>query len=566
MQLKLRDYQNESIQAIIAHINKGITRQLVVLPTGSGKTIVFCDLIKNHFSNSRVLILAHRDELIQQAKEKYDFIAGNSNNIGIMAGSDKDISKQITIASVQTLKNYLKADYFKPDAFDLIVCDEAHHATANSYLKIFNYFGVMNNKTILIGFTATPTRYDQRELGSLFTKIVYQKTILEMINHKPAYLCKPVGMAVNTNIDMSSVRTSMGDFRQNDLESCLDTPERNQAIIDIYKRLCPDDKAIIFCINKQHARNITDLFIKNKIKCGYIDANTSHKDRKLILKNFSKGKIKVLCNIAVLTEGFDEPGIQAVILARPTKSEALYVQMIGRGLRLHPDKQFCKIIDIVDNTGNHKIRTVGYILNKKVKNISISEIKSKSTKVDKLEPVNDWIEAEKFDEVQKKIEVKLQATSIFGNDRQFIWLGSGNHRFIEVGQVSNKIKVEISCQDDEQNLYQIFINGTPHLEKPCSFDWAFGIAEDYLNKNLGYREKILIDSKAGWRGQPITEKQSDLLYKQLKIPKHDLELIYKGEAAEIISGLINYTLIKNEAKKILEDLITERIQVKLLIA
>jgi superfamily II DNA or RNA helicase len=554
--IKLRQYQDDAISKIILKKNAGITKQLVVLPTGAGKTIVFCELIKRYFNDKNVLIIAHRDELIQQAKDKYEFVAGDASNIGIFTGQQKDFDKQITIASVQTMKNYLKPEHFKPDHFDLIICDEAHHATAATYMNIFKYF----SDTLLLGFTATPTRCDNRKLNLIFNEIVYQKTIHDMINNKPAYLCRPIGMAVNTNIDISDIKTRMGDFSQEQLEQYLDNYKRNQAIIDTYKRLCPDDKSIVFCINKKHSENISTLFNKAGINSAYIDADTPREKRTDILKNFSKGIIKVICNCGVLTEGFDEPSIQSVFLARPTKSESLYIQMLGRGLRLHPDKQYCKVIDIVDNTGKHQLKTMGYVLGRKIKALNIEELKKLKPKYTQEELELEWKEADNFNNAYKNAEIKLKATSIFGNDRKFTWLGSGNYRFIETGQDENKLKVEISCIDTENQLFQILINGEKHLEKPCTFDWAFGIAEDYLNNNVARSDKILIDTSARWRKDTITEKQLMMLNSKLKIPEYRLNLIYKGEASEIIGSIINRTINKKKAKNILLELIEEREQ------
>ena len=418
----------------------------------------------------------------------------------------------------------------------------------------------MKNKTLLLGFTATPNRTDKKDLGYLFQDIVYQKTIHQMLSHDPPYLAKPIGMLVKTEIDISDVKTSMGDFQVNELSACLDTPARNKLIVDSYLKLCPGDKAIVFCINKAHTKNVTEYFNNAGIKASYIDADTPADERKKILKDFSKGKIKILCNCAVLTEGFDESSIQAVILARATQSEGLYIQMLGRGLRPHPDKQFCKIIDIVDNTGNHKLKTVGYVLDKDIKSIDLSTVKEKKS-------VNDlWSDADNYDSQVKELKAKLQTTSLFGTGRQFSWLGSDNYRFIEFGGNDPRDKIEIVCTDDDKNLFQILVNGTQYLKDPMPFDWCFGIAEEYLNENLGYSEKVLLDTGSTWRDAQITDKQIKVLSWQLKIMQSDLMFIRKGEAAEAINNLFSKTLNKDQIKNALIQLINDRRRLSLMSA
>lgn len=550
MIIKLRPYQEQAMNAVIAKKNTGTVKQLVELPTGSGKTVVFCELIKRHFPDKNVLILAHRDELIEQAKEKLEMVFGNAENIAVFTGSKKELGKQITVASVQTIKNYLNENTFMPEHFDLIICDEAHHATAETYLKVFDYF----KKALLIGFTATPKRQDERKLGNLFEEIVFRKSISEMIQE--GWLCKPVAISINTNIDISNITSTAGDFNQKQLEENLNNEIRNNAIIDTYKKLCPDEKAIVFCINKKHSQVVASSFIKAGISASFIDADTPRDSRKQILKDFSKGKIKVLCNCAVLTEGFDEPSIKAVFLARPTKSESLYTQMLGRGLRLHPDKDFCKVIDIVDATGKHKLKTADSILERTSKGFTIEEIKEKSEKAEKQELEQEWQEAEIYHEKIKGIELKLKTTSLFGKGRKFTWLGTGNYRFIDVGLD----KVEIKQVNEEESLFQIFINHKPYLENPCTFEWAFGLAETYLNENITKQDRLLISQTARWRKGDISIKQMDLLNHKLKISNSDLNYLTKGEASEIIGNLLNKTIPKKALVKSVQNLINERKQ------
>ncbi|HMW08028.1 MAG TPA: DEAD/DEAH box helicase [Leptospiraceae bacterium] len=332
MKQQLYPYQEKSIQAINNEWEKGIKKTLLILPTGCGKTTVFSEIIdQHHKKGQRVLMLAHREELLTQAMQRvYDFT-------GYLPEIDKaekvaDISADIIMASVQTLRAK-RLERYPKDHFPLVVVDEAHHASADSYKNILSYF---NSK--VLGVTATPDRADEKSLGDVFDSVAYQYSLIEAI--KGGYLANIKGFQIKDfEIDLSELRTSTGkDYSDADLENVI-----LKYIDPIASGICnptiKDLKSIAFLPTIKSASILSKTLNERGVKSDYISGETKDGERGRILLKFKSGEITHLINCAVLTEGFDEPSIQNVIIARPTKSRGLYSQMVGRGTRKHHAKQ-----------------------------------------------------------------------------------------------------------------------------------------------------------------------------------------------------------------------------------
>lgn len=346
---KLRPYQQEALDAMLQAEANGISKQLVVLPTGAGKTVIFSHLplIKNNATP--MLVLAHREELLHQAKTKIE--QSNPNLVvEIEQAENYATHVDVVVASVATLgrNNSERISRFSKDYFKTIIIDEAHHAAAPSYRRILDYF----NSNFVLGVTATPQRSDSTRLIDVFQEIVYYKTIQDLIEQ--GYLTRLVGYRIKTNTDLTSVEVNDGDFIQSQLEDAVNNPVRNATIVSSYLNLCQKRKTIIFAAGVQHAKDLALSFEKAKVNSQVILGETSSEDRKSILQNFKNGTVPVLINVGVLTEGFDEPSVQAIILARPTKSNLLYTQIVGRGTRIDDNKDNCIIVDISDTTKGKK--------------------------------------------------------------------------------------------------------------------------------------------------------------------------------------------------------------------
>lgn len=349
MTIQLRPYQQEALDAVNTFSDKGINRQLVVLPTGAGKTVIFSHLPQTKVNSLPMLVLAHRAELLYQAKEK---IGWSNPELDIQIEQADNVAGHcdVVVASVPTLGRAESERILKypKDYFKTIVIDEAHHAAAPTYRRILDYF----NPSLLLGVTATPQRSDNTRLTDVFDEIVYYKTIQDLI--EDGYLCSLVGYRIKTETDISGVATNEGDYVASQLEDAIDTPERNAHIVAAYHSLVPESKAIVFCAGVKHANNLASSFSATQVPTEVILGDTSAQDREHILARFKSGQTRVLVNVGVLTEGFDEPSIQSIILARPTRSTLLYTQIVGRGTRLYEGKPHCTILDFVDTTKGKK--------------------------------------------------------------------------------------------------------------------------------------------------------------------------------------------------------------------
>lgn len=349
MSLELRPYQKEALDAIVHAESNGITKQLVVLPTGAGKTILFSTLPSIRRNSLPMLVLAHREELLLQAKEKIHS-ANPDLTIGIEQAENKAGNVDVVIASVATLgrNNTPRILEYDKSYFKTIIIDEAHHAAAPSYKRIVEYF----NAPFILGVTATPQRSDSTRLTDVFQEIVYYKSIQNLI--EDGWLCPLVGYRVNTKTDISRVEIQNGEYNQSQLEDEVNNPERNAGIVAAYNSLANLTKTIVFAAGVDHARTLAKEFEKNGTSVRVIVGTTPSDERRQILSDFRSGSVHVIVNVGVLTEGFDEPSLQTIILAKPTRSTLLYTQIVGRGTRLYPGKPHCTIIDISDTTKGKK--------------------------------------------------------------------------------------------------------------------------------------------------------------------------------------------------------------------
>lgn len=351
---KLRPYQ---IQCIASIDNSTARRKAVVIPTGGGKTLLFASYALQY--NLKTLVLAHRRELIHQTKDAFQQIDPNVS-VGIVMGKQNETDAQITIASIQTLSRRSRLRRLPTD-YDLIICDEAHHATANSYLRVFYRYGLIDlytaeikngkgleahwdpNRTLL-GVTATPERTDKESLDTIFDEVVYRISIADLI---PDYLSDFRCITRNAGVDISHVKSSAGDLNQGELGKTLEDNGLLDFLPEVIDASLSDrNHILIFLPDVSTSTKAADILNEAGIKTACVVGKTQSKERRQILSAFQDGKIRVLINCMVLTEGFDCPCIDALVVARPTKSALLIQQMVGRGLRKAPGKKDCLILDL----------------------------------------------------------------------------------------------------------------------------------------------------------------------------------------------------------------------------
>jgi ATP-dependent helicase IRC3 len=572
--MKLRPYQQECINSIINAAKKGVTKQLVVMPTGTGKTVTFGSLpslVKA--KGKKTLILAHREELLTQAADKISKI-DPSLRIGIEQGTNKiGADVDIVVASVPTLgrQGSKRIEKFAPNDFGLIIIDEAHHSTSQSYKNILEYFNVLKGKVkipngrVLLGVTATPLRADKVGLDEIFDKIVYTYSLREAIDSK--YLSNIEAYSVETQEDISHVHTRMGDFADGELAEAVDTDTRNKLIVESYTKIAPHTKALIFAASVEHTKNLTAMFCDAGYKAKFVVGDTDKMERSRTFYEFEHGDLEVLINCMVATEGYDNPNIKTIMMARPTKSSVLYQQMIGRGLRIAENKKGLKLIDFVDNTGKNSIITLPNLFGvpKKLKGIDGKKITEVSDIIEKILEVNpdynvggitDWSK-ENIEKIIKRIDIFSQA-ELSEDIKQYSRLSwaryKEGYRLQFPAKEEEVIKEDITIQLNLLNKYEIRVqkfqrvvpsgdNGYRKwvrvseeiLGSMPNLEGALNIGDNWVSSNKA-DFRAMVDQKAKWRTAEPSEKQITLLKKLgIAVPQG----LSKGQASILISKALN---------------------------
>lgn len=511
---KLRDYQQEC-EDIIDNLKPG--SYLCVLATGLGKTMIFSHIRRR----GRVLILSHREELVHQPEKYYDC------SFGVERAEETSNGEEVVSASVQTLIHRLNK--FKPDDFDMIITDEAHHAVAPSYQKIYSYF----KPRIHIGFTATPNRADNTKLGKVFSKVIFDKDIKWGIKNK--YLTDIECMRVNIGYDLSKVKVRMGDFVQDQLERAVDIEKSNSAIADAYRNNAIGP-TLIFAASVSHAYNIANKIPKAEVVTG------ETKNRAEILENFAKGKIPVLVNCMVLTEGTDLPMVRTIMMCRPTKNASLYVQMVGRGLRLYPGKQQLRLIDCT-GVSDLKICTAPVLFgldeNKvnKIKgkdSIMITEMEGLARKAESdelMEDIDSWkmnIKIIKLFEEQEGYDTHDVNYTVCPNKDMICSLGGGVMVSIAAEDLTGHTTLRFTQYGKELKTYR-------DITMQEAFDQAYESLKNSYAQNINLWDIAKVQD---WGSQPATQKQKGFihsLYTNEELKKINMNGMTKYQAGCLIN-------------------------------
>ena len=344
--MELRPYQSEAKAAVFTQWDKGARKTLVVLPTGCGKTIVFAKVAEECVrQGNRVLILAHRGELLEQAADKIK----KSTNLGCATEKAEQSCLgswfRITVGSVQSMQREKRLSQFSDDYFNVIIIDEAHHCISDGYQKVLQHFPDAK----VLGVTATPDRGDMRNLGEFFESLAYEYTLPKAI--REGYLSPIKAMTIPLQLDLSGVSIQSGDFKAGDIATALD-PYLHQ-IADEMMKYCRDRKTVVFLPLVKTSQKFKDILNEKGFKAA--EVNGESKDRAEVLEDFDKGEYNVLCNSMLLTEGWDCPSVDCVIVLRPTKVRSLYSQMVGRGTRLCEGKSHLLLLDFLWHTERHEL-------------------------------------------------------------------------------------------------------------------------------------------------------------------------------------------------------------------
>ncbi|KAF2232610.1 P-loop containing nucleoside triphosphate hydrolase protein [Viridothelium virens] len=538
--INLRKYQEECIQAVLSHLANGHRRLGISLATGSGKTVIFTHLIDRVPSieedATQTLILAHRRELVEQAA-RHCSAANPTKTVEVEMGNNHASgSADITVASVQSITSGERICKYDPRRFKLVMVDEAHHIVAPQYLSILEHFGLsyghQQAKMALIGVSATFSRLDGLSLGSVIDHIVYHKDYVDLMNED--WLADAVFTTVQTKTDLSTVKTSSaGDFQTPSLSKAVNTPETNAITVRSWLKKAEGRKStLVFCVDVAHVIALASTFIQHGIKAKYITSNTHPRARSETLDAFRRGDFPVLLNCGIFTEGTDIPNIDCIILARPTKSRNLLVQMIGRGTRKYPGKENCHIVDFVSSL------ETGVVTTPTLFGLDPTLIVEKAD-VKKLEQLRDGRDREQELKEQASAMSVAAGTKLKGSvtftdyksitdliddtslDRyiraisSYTWVRVGENKHILSCRNQGHLTIE-KANDDFVVKYTQQIPGKiggpmarpRELSRSVTFDHAVNAADTFAKDTF---PAIYILQSAPWRKKPASESQVEFL-------------------------------------------------------
>lgn len=519
--ITLRPYQREAIDAVHAALAEGCTAPAVGLPTGTGKTIVFSQLAEERRPHGRALILAHRDELLRQAAEKYREV-NPAVDVGFVQAGMNDIDHDVVIASVQSLSRERRLDEFPFHLFATIIIDEAHHAVAPTYRRIIDR---REPGSLLLGVSATLERGDRVGLGAVWERVVYLKTLQEMI--QAGYLVDIRALRVRLSYNMGRLRTNRGDFVASEVSEMLQATHAYSVAANAYLEHAAERKAIIFVPTIADAHAMAATFSSAGVVAEAVDGEMPLEERRAILRRFRDGETTAVANAMVLTEGFDEPEVGCIIVARPTKSRPLYVQMIGRGTRLYPGKEDLLVLDLVGNDERLDLQSLPRLFGLRADQLERDgggAVRFLSRGADRIAGIYDasaGFAAEEVDLFERKDInwVKL------ADGRWILGLG-GDHGDLFLVPTLGHWNAELVPPRGKGQIRR--------LGEGLDIGYAMGVAEEYLRSDAQDALR-LVDKSATWRtGQP-SEKQVKLL-QDLGIPVTDA--MTKGEASNLIGAAL----------------------------
>ncbi len=344
--MELRPYQREAENAVLDQWASGVSRTLLVLPTGCGKTIVFCTLAKELVSRGdRVLIMAHRGELLEQAADKLRKSTGLQCAVEKAEETCMGSWFRVVVGSVQTLMREKRLEQFPEDYFDAIIVDEAHHCLSDGYQRVLQHF----SEAKVLGVTATPDRGDMRNLGQYFESLAYEYSLPKAI--REGYLSPIKALTIPLQLDLSGVGVQSGDFKPGDLGTALDP--YLESIAEEMVTHCHDRKTVVFLPLVSTSQKFRDILNRHGFQAAEVNGTSG--DRAQVLADFDAGRYNVLCNSMLLTEGWDCPSVDCVVVLRPTKVRSLYCQMVGRGTRLAEGKDNLLLLDFLWHTERHEL-------------------------------------------------------------------------------------------------------------------------------------------------------------------------------------------------------------------
>ena len=508
MAIQLRPYQKLAIASVEASW-KRCDRSLVQMATGAGKTVVFAQLLKKRLKGTKKqgFVLVHRQELLQQAIEKIRLVWPQAK-IGVVQRQREELDRQVVVASIPSL--YRRLDKLDPTTIELVVVDEAHHAPSRSWKTTLDALTVAGAKCL--GVTATPERNRRVGLGEVFEELCFTRSLPDLI---PEYLCDLRAVRLNTELELDRVRTRQGDFAVGDLDRAVNTHARNQLIVEGWMRYAQGRGTVAYCVSVQHALQLAEIFRSFGIAAGTVNGKQSRGARQATLEAFVSGDLKVLTNCLVLAEGWDCPGLECVIMARPTQSSLLFTQMLGRGTRQAAGKRDCLIIDVADNTRRHKLQTVHSLFGLASRTDLLQKTVSRRIQEQKQEEIRQrQREAMLLQRMDAEVvSLILSAEADLPSRYEWTPLSKGCW-FLKVPEQEPKyggdlLQVRYGA-DEGASLIRVSQSKLEELAMAPALPHLVEIADEWIDRHLRFTV-ILLDKAADWRVHSASEMQKSYI-------------------------------------------------------
>ncbi len=522
----LRPYQTEALKAVK---NRNVDRGIIAIPTGTGKGHISGHLTEA-LGTQKILYLAHREELIDQLFDHVERVLGFGKVSVEQASRRSNIFSPVVVASIPTLtaNKCKRLKRLGEDRFEALVCDEAHHSTAETYLKIWQHFGILdeNKKKVdipsipLIGLTATPSRGDKVGLNNVYDDILYQMSLAKAI--EDGWLVPIYAFTIRTSTSLDGIRTRMGDYSEKELSARVINHERNEVIYDAYLNNAKDLKTLIFCVNIEHAESVAEYFNNHhgETIAKHVSGKMKKDERRYIFNWFKRTPGAVLTNCQLVTEGVDIPSVECVIMARPTKSKTLYAQALGRGTRLAKGakdydesvvmgKDRLILLDITDNTTDVGRRAVN------ISDIFGAPLPNKELKgtemLDELKEQQEIVEKARHGEYigTEAIPINLFAKAAVLPGATMAWQDYGDMYRLSLAKSGDVTLVT----DTLDRWSAVYFNSA--IDEDVSIFSEISNQKDIVTKverwvKKNHKDKLaLVSSDASWRGESPSKAQRD---------------------------------------------------------
>jgi ATP-dependent helicase IRC3 len=478
------------------------------------------------------LVLAHRDELIEQAVDKIRSVSPTTD-IGVVKAERNECAASVVVASVQTLSRperlaafTAQRSMFASALLETVIVDEAHHAVADTYRRVLDAVGAFRaDGPLTLGVTATADRGDGVALAGIWQEIVFERGLLPMI--RSGYLCDLRAVRVHIAADFDQVRVRAGDFVAHDIDVAMRAANAPEHVVAAYQQHAVGRKTIVFTPSVRLAHEIAVAFRTAAVRAEALDGETPYDERRLILERFREGETQIVSNCAVLTEGFDEPSVNCVIVARPTRSRSFYVQMIGRGTRIYPGKTDCLIVDLVGASKRHQLVTAASLFGLELDDLADNSLINVMMERERRER-----EAQEYAAfVATQDRLVSESVDLFATHR-LNWIADVENRFIL--PIPPDGTVYLTTEDHQRWNVEVAGKNQPRrvIASDLDLGYAQGTAEDYV-RGLGV--SWLVKRDAPWRLQPASEKQLEALRRWRVAVQPGLT---KGEASDLLTKAV----------------------------